>query len=240
MNGAMGSSAYACFPPNMIVLYGVAPSETSPWPASADPAPLIPPGAFPVQADPVASLVRGLEQAVERAQKAEIECTRLRGQLAAEPATPWRKGRKTEPDMLFDLSPEEPADIEPPSPHDTMQSLRHYCEVNPRNPQTCSRGVEHCRVEHPPCSRCTELEAEVELLEARIDADGDAMAHEITRRAVLEALVRELYQTMEHSGCDLRLVARSRELVPDTHVCPGCTISDPALCLDCARDARVR
>ena len=124
-----------------------------------------------------------------------------------------KKIRETEPDMLFDLSPEEPADIEPPSPHDTMQSLRHYCEVNPRNPQTCSRGVEHCRVEHPPCSRCTELEAEVELLEARIDADGDAMAHEITRRAVLEALVRELYQTMEHSGCDLRLVARSRDML---------------------------
>ncbi len=71
----------------------------------------------------------------------------------------------------------------------------------------------------PTCAelldRCAALEAEVELLEARIDADGDAVAAEITRRGALEGIVRELYLTMEHSGCDLRLVARAREMVPD-------------------------
>ena len=37
----------------------------------------------------------------------------------------------------------------------------------------------------------------------------------LERVATLEGLVRELYITMEHSGCDLRLVARAREMVPD-------------------------
>jgi hypothetical protein len=37
----------------------------------------------------------------------------------------------------------------------------------------------------------------------------------LERVATLEGLVRELYITIEHSGCDLRLVARAREMVPD-------------------------
>ena len=95
-----------------------------------------------------------------------------------------------------------------------------------------------------PTTGAPALEAEAELLEHRIDADGDAMAHEITRRTVLEALVREmrgeLYERALTSDVARELLTRSRELVPDTRVCPGCTLTDPVLCLDCARDARVR
>lgn len=63
------------------------------------------------------------------------------------------------------------------------------------------------------------------------------------RCAALEGLVRELASYMatapdgmrEASG---RLVRRSRELVPDRKGCPACHLTDPALCQDCARDAR--
>ena len=45
---------------------------------------LYPANPFPIQADPVAALVRSLSDAIERAQKAEIECARLRSALETE------------------------------------------------------------------------------------------------------------------------------------------------------------
>ena len=112
------------------------------------------------------------------------------------------------PELLADLRAHPPTSHLSPMPAPGLVDREHIYDP----PDGITYGCPTCA---ELLDRCAALEAEVELLEARIDADGDAVAAEITRRGALEGIVRELYLTMEHSGCDLRLVARAREMVPD-------------------------